>query len=118
MTNSTRQNLSELPGLPPEIVYLIRTIMFPDGSETSRNALFPLNCLDGAQMMLLFSGEAVPWSWSIWNDPRLADNELMVQLVRIFRIPFSTQEVKWPTDSYVDVSYGHTEHAHVVDAVS
>ena len=91
MTNSTRQNPSELPGLPPEIVYLIRTIMLPDGSETSRNTLFPLNCLDGAQMMLLFSGEAVPWSWSIWNDPRLADNELMVQLVRIFRIPFSTQ---------------------------
>lgn len=89
MTNSTRQNPREFPGLLPEIVYLIRTIMLSDGGEASRNALFPLNCLDGAQMVLLFSGEAVPWSWSIWNDPRLADNELMVQLVRIFWIHFS-----------------------------
>jgi hypothetical protein len=58
--------------------------MHPDGGATSGNVLFPLNCLDGAQMVLLFSGEAVPWSWSIWNDPRLADNELMVHLVRLF----------------------------------
>ena len=51
-------------------------------------AFFPFDRLDGAQMVLLFSGEVVPWSWSIWNDPRLADNELMVQLVRLLRTPF------------------------------
>jgi hypothetical protein len=56
----------------------------------SGSALFPLDCLDGAQMVLLFSGEVVPWSWSIWNDPRLADNELMVQLVRLLLTLFFT----------------------------
>jgi hypothetical protein len=90
VANSTRQNPREFPEFLPEIVYLIRTIMHPDGGATSRNALFPLNCLDGAQMVLLFSGEAVPWSWSVWNDPRLADTELMVQLVRLFRTLFFT----------------------------
>jgi hypothetical protein len=38
--------------------------------EMLGSALFPFDCLDGAQMVLLFSGEVVPWSWSIWNDPR------------------------------------------------
>ena len=65
--------------------------MHSDCGATSGSALFPLDCLDGAQMVLLFAGEVVPWSWSIWNDPRLADNELMMQLVRLLRT-FSSGE--------------------------
>lgn len=68
--------------------------MHPDGGATSRNALFPLNCLDGAQMVLLFSGEAVPWSWSVWNDPRLADTELMVQLTATWMCHMDTPSTR------------------------
>ncbi|KAI9460904.1 hypothetical protein BJY52DRAFT_238446 [Lactarius psammicola] len=73
-------NSRGFPGFLPEIVYLIRTIMDSDHGATPGSPLFPFDCLDGAQMVLLFSGEVVPWSWSIWNDPRFADNESMVQL--------------------------------------
>ncbi|KAH9042393.1 hypothetical protein EDB84DRAFT_913523 [Lactarius hengduanensis] len=76
VTHSARQNPREFPGFLPEIAYLIRIIMHSDYDAT----LFPFDCLDGAQMVLLFSGEVVPWSWSIWNDPRFVDNESMVQL--------------------------------------
>ena len=62
--------------------------MHSDRGAMPGSALFPFDSLDGAQMVLLFSGEVVPWSWSIWNDPRLADNELIVQLVRLLRTPF------------------------------
>ena len=62
--------------------------MHSDRGATPGSALFPFDCLDGAQMVLLFSGEVVPWSWSIWNDPRFADNESMAQLVRLLRTPF------------------------------
>ncbi len=88
MTSSAGQNSREFPGFLPEIVYLIRTIMHSDRDATPGSALFPFDCLDGAQMVLLFSGEVVPWSWSIWNDPRFADNESMAQLVRLLRTPF------------------------------
>ncbi|KAH9175329.1 hypothetical protein EDB89DRAFT_353704 [Lactarius sanguifluus] len=54
--------------------------MHSDSDPTPECALFLFDCLDGAQMVLLFSGEVVPWSWSIWNDPRFVDNESMVQL--------------------------------------
>ncbi|KAI9445224.1 hypothetical protein H4582DRAFT_1914093 [Lactarius indigo] len=56
--------------------------MHSDHDAMPGSALFPFDCLDGAQMVLLFSGEVVPWSWSVWNDPRFVDNESMVQLVR------------------------------------
>lgn len=80
VTHSARQNSREFPGFLPEIAYLIRIIMHSDYDATPGSALFPFDCLDGAQMVLLFSGEVVPWSWSIWNDPRFVDNESMVQL--------------------------------------
>lgn len=57
--------------------------MHSDRGAMPESALFPFDCLDGAQIVLLFSGEVVPWSWSTWNDPRFADNESMVQLVRL-----------------------------------
>ncbi|KAH9064247.1 hypothetical protein EDB87DRAFT_1393709 [Lactarius vividus] len=80
VTHSVEQNPREFPGFLPEIVYLIRIIMHSDHNATSGSALFPFDCLDGAQVVLLLSGEVVPWSWSIWNDPRFVDNESLVQL--------------------------------------
>jgi hypothetical protein len=92
VTNSAGQNSCGFPGFLPEIVYLIRILMHPEGGAIPGSALFPLDCLDGAQMVLLFSGEVVPWSWSLWNDPRLADNELMMQLVRLLLTIFSSRK--------------------------
>ncbi|KAH8998944.1 hypothetical protein EDB86DRAFT_790333 [Lactarius hatsudake] len=81
VTHSARQNSHEFPEFLPEIAYLIRIIMHSDYDTTPGSALFPFDRLDGAQMVLLSSGEVVPWSWSICNDPRFVDNEsIMVQL--------------------------------------
>ncbi|KAF8271420.1 hypothetical protein EI94DRAFT_582509 [Lactarius quietus] len=95
--NSPGQNSREFPGFLPEIVYLTRILMHSDCDATTGSALFPLDYLDGAQIVLLFSGEVVPWSWSVWNDPRLADSELMVQLTAawICHMDTSCTRMRW-----------------------
>jgi len=69
---------------PPEILHIIRAIIYPGSRVTLENALLPIAHLDGAQIVLLSWGQVVPWSWTIWNDTRLADMELITPLVSLY----------------------------------
>ena len=69
--------------LPPEILHIIRTIIYPGSRVTLERALLPFVHPDGAQIVLLSWGQVVPWSWTIWNDTRLADMELITPLVSL-----------------------------------
>jgi hypothetical protein len=71
--------------LPPEVPYLIRAVIHPHPSATLDSVLLPPARPDGAQIVLLCWGEVVPWSWTIWNDTRFADIELITQLVRALK---------------------------------
>src|SRR6266498_3146876 len=48
-------------------------------------AFFILEELDPPQCILLRWGNVVPWSWSTWNDPRIANTETIRSLVSITR---------------------------------
>jgi hypothetical protein len=69
---------------PPEILHIIRGIIYPDPRVTLENALLPFAHPDGAQIVLLSWGQVVPWSWTVWNDTRLADMELITPLVSLY----------------------------------
>ena len=70
--------------LPPEILQLIHVIIYPDPRATPESALLPFAYPDGAQIVLLSWGQVVPWSWTIWNDTRLANMELITRLVSLY----------------------------------
>ena len=83
--NSTVPARHEFPYVfPPEILHIIRAIIYPGPRVTPENALLPFAYPDGAQIVLLGWGQVVPWSWTIWNDTRLADMELITQLVSLY----------------------------------
>jgi hypothetical protein len=50
---------------------------------TLGKTLLPFVHPDGAQMVLLCWGQIMPWIWKIWDDPRFADIDLMIQLVSL-----------------------------------
>jgi hypothetical protein len=62
----------------------MRTIICPRAIPGS--ALLPFARPDGAQIVLLCWGQVAPWSWTIWNDTRFADMELITQLVSLYWI--------------------------------
>jgi hypothetical protein len=83
--NTTVPTPQEFPYVfPQEIIQIIRAIIYPDPRVTPENALLPFAHPDGAQIVLLGWGQVVPWSWTIWNDTRLADMELITQLVSLY----------------------------------
>ncbi len=85
INDSVVQTPREFPYVfPPEILPLIRAIIYPDLRVTPESALLPFSRPDGPQIVLLGWGQVVPWSWTIWNDTRLADIELMTQLVSLY----------------------------------
>lgn len=43
--------------------------------------IIPLLELDVPQVILLRWGNVIPWCWSKWNDPRIANTENITQLV-------------------------------------
>lgn len=65
---------------PPEILHIIRAIIYPGPRVTPGSALLPFVHPDGAQIVLLGWGQVVPWSWTIWNDTRFADMGLITSL--------------------------------------
>ncbi|KAF8507125.1 hypothetical protein F5888DRAFT_72856 [Russula emetica] len=69
---------------PQEILHIIRAIIYSGPRVTFESALFPFTHPDGAQMVLLSWGQVVPWSWTIWNDTRLADMELITPLTAVW----------------------------------
>ncbi|KAF9532068.1 hypothetical protein CPB83DRAFT_56457 [Crepidotus variabilis] len=76
LTHLKVDGMNELAQLRPDgfghILDIIQTIMQPEGT------LFPpLDELDVAQCVLVRWGEFVPWTWSIWNDPRTANSEVL-----------------------------------------
>lgn len=70
---------------PPEALYLIRVVTHPDPSVALGTTLLPFAHPDGAQTVLLYWGQVVPWSWTIWNDTRVAEIELITQLVSLWQ---------------------------------
>lgn len=56
---------------------LIRTIMAIEDIATCT----PPEVLDVSQIILLRWGSAVPWSWSTWDDLRVANTEYLRVLV-------------------------------------
>ncbi len=89
---------------PPEILHLIRIIIYPDPRVTLKGALLPFARLDGAQSVLLGWGQVVPWSWTIWNDTRLADMELITQLVSLYQTSTWVINDDGGLDSCLDMS--------------
>jgi len=83
--NSIVPTTHEFPYVfPPEILHIIRAIIYPGPHVTLEGALLPFARPDGAQIVLLCWGQVVPWSWTIWNDTRLVDMELITQLVSLY----------------------------------
>jgi hypothetical protein len=83
--NSTVPARHEFPYVfPPEILHIIRAIIYPGPRVTLESALLPFAHPDGAQLVLLGWGQVVPWSWTIWNDTRLTDMELITPLVSLY----------------------------------
>jgi len=68
---------------PQEALYLIHAIIRPDATVTLGETLLPFAHPDGAQIVLLCWGRVVPWIWTVWNDTRFADIELITQLVSL-----------------------------------
>jgi len=60
---------------PPEVLYLIRAVIHPE------SVLFPFAHPDGPQTVLLCWGQVIPWCWTVWDDTRFANFELITQLV-------------------------------------
>ena len=85
MNHSTVQTPREFPCvLTPDVLYLIRAIIYPNPRVTLGSAPLPFARPDGAQTVLLCWGQVVPWSWTIWNDTRFADVGLITQLVSLY----------------------------------
>ena len=83
--NSTVPTPHEFPYVvPPEILHIIRAIIYPGPRVALENVLLPFDHPDGAQIVLLGWGQVVPWSWTIWNDTRLANMELIKPLVSLY----------------------------------
>ncbi|KAI0307781.1 hypothetical protein B0F90DRAFT_1677198 [Multifurca ochricompacta] len=82
---------------PPEVLYLIRAVMHSDQNATPGSEPLPFARPDGAQILLLYWGEVVPWSWTVWNDPRFADIELITQLTASWMCHMDTpyMHVRW-----------------------
>lgn len=72
----------KLSQLRPEglgyLLDLIRIVMLNE--DESQPIYIPEN-LDVPQIILLLWGDAVPWSWSIWDDQRIANIEDVHSLV-------------------------------------
>ncbi|KAI0274614.1 hypothetical protein BC834DRAFT_1138 [Gloeopeniophorella convolvens] len=58
------------------------------------SAVLSLEQTDAPQTTLLSWGEVIPWSWSIWNDPRLADSEIISQLTAAWLCHIDTSPVQ------------------------
>lgn len=67
----------------PDVPCLLRAIIYPNPRVTLGSASLPFTRPDGAQIVLLCWGQVVPWSWTIWNDTRFADMELLTKLVSL-----------------------------------
>lgn len=95
----------EFPNVfPQEALYLIHAIIHPDSSVTLGTTLLPFTHPDGAQIVLLSWGRAVPWVWTVWNDPRFADIELITQLVSLFYTQTLVINNDYGLDSCLDMS--------------
>lgn len=121
MTKQTNHLLAqrEFPYVfPPEVLYLIRTIIYPDPRVTPGSALLPFAFPDGPQIVLLCWGQVAPWSWTIWNDTRLAvtDMELITQLVSLYWILTFFINDDAGIDSCLDILRRYSVSAHAVDA--
>ena len=104
--------------IPLEVLCLIRAIIYPDPRVTFGSALFPFARPDGAQIVLLCWGQVAPWSWTIWNDTRFADMELITQLVSLYRTHTFVVHDDGGLDSYLDMSRRYSASAHAVYAPS
>lgn len=103
---------------PPEVLCLIRAIIYPDPRVTLESALFPFTRPDCAQVVLLCWGQVAPWSWTIWNDTRFADMELITQLVRLYRAHTFVIHDDRGLDGCLDMSRRYSTSAHEVYAPS
>jgi hypothetical protein len=103
---------------PPEVLYLIRAIIYPNPHVTLGSALSPFARPDGAQVVLLCWGQVAPWSWTIWNDTRFADMELITQLVSLYWTRIFVIIDDGGLDSCLDMSRRYSVSAHAVDAPS
>jgi hypothetical protein len=103
---------------PPEILHIIRTIIYPGPRVTLESTLFPFARPDGAQIVLLCWGQVVPWSWTIWNDTRLADMELITPLVSLYYTHTLVINGDGGLDSCLDMSRRYSVYARAVDAPS
>jgi hypothetical protein len=104
--------------IPLEVLCLIRAIIYPDRRVTFGSALFPFARPDGAQIVLLCWGQVAPWGWTIWNDTRFADMELITQLVSPYRTHTFAVHDDGGLDSCLDMSRRCSASAHAVYAPS
>lgn len=59
---------------------LIRAVL-----NQATDSYMPIEWLDLAQAIILYWGNVLPWSWSTWNDQRIADTEYLSALVNLHR---------------------------------
>jgi hypothetical protein len=123
VTKQTNNAIVPLPHefpyvFPQEILHVIRAIIYPGPRSTLQSALLPFTHPDGAQIVLLCWGQVVPWSWTIWNDTRLADMELITPLVSLYWTRAFIINGDGGSDSRLDMSRRYFVYAHAVDAPS
>lgn len=68
----------------PEVLCLMRAVIYSNPRVMLGSAPLPFDRLDGAQIVLLCWGQVVPWSWTIWDDTRFACMGLITQLVSLY----------------------------------
>ena len=57
---------------------LIRAVL-----NQSTDSYMPVERLDISQAIILYWGNVLPWSWSTWDDQRIADTEYLSALVNL-----------------------------------
>ncbi|CAA7266575.1 unnamed protein product [Cyclocybe aegerita] len=72
---TTSELLSLRPARSAALLGLVRFVM-----NQYDDVFLPLERLDAAQSILVRWGCFIPWSWSIWNDHRIANVETLVSL--------------------------------------
>lgn len=71
-----------MPKTLGSLLQLIGLVLHPKTTAFSLSITIPYTHLDGAQTILLHWGETVRWCWETWDDPRIANSETVVFLVR------------------------------------
>lgn len=76
---------------------VVQNVFLLDSGST-QGLLHPLKQVDGAQTVLLVWGPVMPWSWSLWHDPRKVGAETITYLVSMSYF-YSSEEA----DSLLDI---------------